>query len=299
MKYILASHAILPESSGQDLVCMNLEQHQLVKQLRRAGQMTRLASIGAYGCLEQSDGIPLEQLGIFHGTAFGNLQETRTVFLQTQSEPEELPSPIKFSCSLSNISSFFIAMITGAQGINQLISQDDFSFEAALYASQISAAMNEVNYALVGATDRFFGTREEHVKALRYPSTTQFGEGTGWFVLSKTASNAIGEIVLVEPFVQGNTEESWNFIFERVFEYRHNNEPVWIVPGLRTKESELTKFLQYISGSRIKHYLNRTGIYPTAAACGLVDLVSKGQTGLYVHVATNNFGQKALLIIRI
>jgi hypothetical protein len=50
----------------------------------------------------------------------------------------------------------------------------------------------------------------------------------------------------------------------------------------------------------MKAYLNKTGIYPTAVAGGIADLICNSRDeGLYVHIARNNKNRAAMTIFRL
>lgn len=316
MKYILAARALLPEpdlgSNTKDLFCPNLdvlEKQILSQRIRRAGHVSRMAYIGAAACLKHFNGkdIPKERLGVFHGTALGNLKETRVVFHQVLREPEGLPSPIQFSNSIDNMSSFFIAGLTGAQGPNMVISQEEFSFEGALLSALLAGEVGEIDFALVGGTDGFFGPREEHLRCLEYPPETKLGEGTGWLLLGRNPSEAFGEIVHVEHFLNCDNNDPKHempplsqIILDRIWEHQRGKEAVWILPGMRTEPFEIETILKKLPSAHMNEYLNKTGIYPTAVANGMADIIlTSHEEGLYVHIARNNMDRAAVTIFRL
>ncbi len=307
MKHVLAAYVLYPDSrqnpACDDLECGNLaalEQEFVPRRPRRAGRMTRMAYIGASACLRRYPRaqIPNDRLGLFHGTALGNLRETHEVFRQVVGQPEELPSPIKFSCSLSTVSAFFAAQVTQARGPNLLVSQGDFSFEGALLAARLSGELGEVDFALVGATDRTSGNRDEHLAVLGYSPETRLGEGSGWLLLGRDAEGARGELAHVELLPKGS---SWVSVVEdRIRRLRPVEGPLWIMPGLRVDAEETESLIQRLPGARLKGYLGRTGIYPTAAACGLAGLFSGApEPGFYAHVVRSESGRAALTLFRV
>jgi hypothetical protein len=307
MKQILAAYALYPDSrqgpACDDLECGNLaalEQEFVPQRPRRAGRMTRMASVGASACLQRYPRaqIPSDRLGLFHGSALGNLRETHEVFRQVVGQPEELPSPIKFSCSLSTASAFFAAQVTQARGPNLLVSQGDFSFEGALLAARSSGELGEVDFALVGATDRTSGNRDEHIAVLGYSTETRLGEGSGWLLLGRDVDGARGELAHVELLPRGG---SWvSAVEQRIRELRPVEEPLWVMPGLRVDAEQAEFLIQRFPGARLQSYLGRTGIYPTAAACGLAGLFCGAQEpGFYAHVVKSESGRVALTLFRV
>lgn len=306
MKYVLAAHALLPQESVDpscdDLECRDLaalERRFVPRRPRHVGRVTRMACIGACACLQQytRGTISGTGLGLFHGTSIGNLREVREVQKQVVREPDELPSPIRFVRSLGNLSAFFAAQVTGALGPNLLVSQGDFSFEGALVSAQLSGQLGEVDFALVGASDGRSGTREEHLAMLGYSADTRTGEGSGWLLLGQDATGARAELVHVELLGKG---KSWVSAAEQVVrEVRRVEESLWILPGLRVDSGESQELAGRLPGARVRGYLGRTGIYPTAAACGIADLLSgPREPGLYVHGSGSENGREALIVLR-
>ncbi len=307
MKQVLAAFALYPDSRqdpmDDDLECRDLaalEREFVPRRPRRVGRMTRMACIGASACRQRHTQaeIPADRLGLFHGTALGNLRETHEVFHQVVGQPEELPSPIRFSCSLSTVSAFFAAQVTGARGPNLLVSQGDFSFEGALLSAVSSGELGEVDFALVGATDGICASRDEHLAVLGYSPETRLGEGSGWLLLGRDAEGALGELAHVELLPKSG---SWvSAVEERIRGFRSAEEPLWVMPGLRVDAEQTESLIQRLPGARLKGYLGRTGFYPTAAACGLAGLFSDApEPGFYAHVVQNETGRVALTLLRL
>ncbi len=310
MQEILASYSILP-----DIDCLDddetgcrtfsridaLLKETLVKPPRRLGHMTKFACAGAVNCLKgsQQQTIPGEALDVFFGTGLGNMQESNLVQRQIFTEPDEMPSPIKFSTSLSNISAFFVAATSGAKGANQVISQNEFSFEGALLSSLLFDNTDRTSYSLVGAADCCFGSRQLHGQYMDFPYETDFGEGTGWLLLGKETDDSLGQILDVR-FVPFGSKKKLAEITNIVKSFRKGDEPVVILPGLRIDDQLLNRISTVLPQISIIPYLNKTGIYPTAAAAGIADLIAQPHSpGLYLHLAQNIRKKTAVTVFRL
>jgi hypothetical protein len=315
LNQILAAYAILPDPDP-DLLTGNLgyqnlkklKKQVLPKAPRRLGHMSQFATIGAAACLQKTDEAKIvrDRLGVFHGSALGNINEVYTVQKQIFLEPEHLPSPIQFSVSLSNMSSFFAAVVTGAMGPNQVVSQGELSFEGALLAAIVSGEINDIDFALVGGTDCFFGSKRETAHCLGYSENTVFGEGTGWLLLGRDPEGSLGEIIDIEQFYVENVTDHDNlsflskYIIDIASRHRHKGESVWIIKGLRVEQRTIADIVKQIPESSVIEYLEKTGIYPTAAAAAIADLISMTpEPGLYFHIAQNGMKQAGLISFRI
>ena len=311
MTSILAAFALLPdptENTGcADLICSDLEALErrfVARRPRRAGRMTRMACVGASGCLAGYDHGETfgKRLGVFHGTALGNLQETCDVVRQVVEEPDQLPSPIRFSCSMSNMSSFFVAQVTGARGPNLLVSQGVLSFEGALLAAVLAQEVGECEHVLVGATDGSLSSREEYVTTLGCPAATCLGEGSGWLLLGPESPGACGDLLHVELLPGGcGDETAWAVeVAGRCRDLAHREEPIRIMPGTGITQEDSRALLALLPGARLQPYLDETGLYPTASAAGLAArLAHPRRAATYAHVARNDERQSSLTLIRV
>ncbi len=302
MKEILAAYAVLPDTKVDEisgcLKCGRIDallKQEFSKPPRRIGQMTRFACVGAAACLKRYEGEKIEKsrIGIFLGTALGNTTESILVQKQIFTEDDQLPSPIKFSASLSNMSAFFAAAVTGIKGPNILISQNEYSFEGAILSAQLCGESDDVDYALVGGADCCFGTKQQLGQYFGFPEDTLFGEGTGWILLGRDSGRSLGEILDVKIFNRFATKKELDpssgfatCIFELVQKHRCSGEAVRILPGVRIEQSTIQQLVESLPGAKALSYLDQTGIYPTAVASGIANIISKAhEPGLYLHLA--------------
>jgi hypothetical protein len=302
--YIKSAFTILPDAfEDRDRICTQIDQLKakiLRKRVRRIGRVSLMSSIGAVACLDAA-GIAVpdgSELGIFHGTSLGNLSETNRVFQESISLNGAFPSPINFANSLCNITAFHIAQMTGANGPNILVVQEEFSFEGALRALFLSAQDPSLRWALAGATDQFVPPRGEHALRVNLDPELMFGEGSGWVCLSRTEEDCIGELLDVSEFVMGS---NWSdSLSDRIQMYRSDGEQVVILPGLRITPEDLAEAKEKVPECTIRPYLDRTGHYPTASASGVaLMLLERTTPALVVHLAKNAAGRMALILFRV
>jgi len=313
LRDILSAFAILPDSNPDAetgrRTCRNLEDIKmqvLAKAPRRIGYMTKYACIGAVGCLKNWNqaGNEGKTLGIFHGSALGNINETHIVQQQIFKEENQLPSPIRFSMSLSNMSSFNIAVLTGARGPNILISQDELSFEGAMLSSCLAFESQSIEMSLIGGTDCCFGTNRELSNALGLSEETAFGEGTGWLLLGRDSDHSLGEFLDVRMFRFANNEDLSEVFLEEIQKamdlFKEEQESVFILPGLRIDCAFVEELSNSFPKVHMVHYLEKTGIYPTASAAGIADIINSAHpSGLYLHLAQDKGNQAAIMIFRL
>jgi len=72
------------------------------------------------------------------------------------------PSPNQFANSVSNAAAFVLARICEVTGTVLTISQEELSFESALWLAQSYLESGEIELALVGGCDIFTPTIEEY-----------------------------------------------------------------------------------------------------------------------------------------
>ena len=92
----------------------------------------------------------------------GNVDEIMPFITQVFKHDGGFPSPNQFANSVSNAAAFFLARICEIKGIVLTISQEELSFESALWLAQSYLESGEIDLALVGGCDVFTPTVEEY-----------------------------------------------------------------------------------------------------------------------------------------
>jgi hypothetical protein len=182
----------------------DLVQKMMGQPMRRAGRFIKLVCCGALACMSR---VPEEKLrgrsiGIFLATGLGNIDEILPFITQVFKHDGGFPSPNQFANSVSNAAAFFLAKFCGIQGVVLTVSQEELSFESALWLAQSYLAAGEIDLALVGGCDVFTPSVEDYRERLnlvpgRY-RRAPLGENSSWLLLGGDGKTKIGDILTVE-----------------------------------------------------------------------------------------------------
>ncbi len=182
----------------------DLVQKMMGQPMRRAGRFIKLVCCGALACMSR---VPEETLrgrsiGIFLATGLGNIDEILPFITQVFKHDGGFPSPNQFANSVSNAAAFFLAKACGIKGVVLTVSQEELSFESALWLAQGYLASGEIDLALVGGCDVFTPSVEDYRERLNLvPGRCRrapLGEGSAWFLLGGDGEAKIGDILSVE-----------------------------------------------------------------------------------------------------
>ncbi|HCS76568.1 MAG TPA: hypothetical protein DIW05_02185, partial [Syntrophaceae bacterium] len=164
----------------------DLVQKIMGQPMRRAGRFIKLVCCGALSCMQ---GAPKEVLqgkrtGIFLSTGLGNIDEILPFITQVFKHDGGFPSPNQFANSVSNAAAFFLAKACDVKGTVITVSQEELSFESALWLAQSYLDAGEIELALVGGCDVFTPAVEDYRERLnlvpgRY-RRAPLGEGSSW-----------------------------------------------------------------------------------------------------------------------
>lgn len=146
----------------------DLVQKMMGQPMRRAGRFIKLVCCGALACMSR---VPEETLrgrsiGIFLATGLGNIDEILPFITQVFKHDGGFPSPNQFANSVSNAAAFFLAKACGIKGVVLTVSQEELSFESALWLAQGYLAAGEIDLALVGGCDVFTPSVEDYRERL-------------------------------------------------------------------------------------------------------------------------------------
>ena len=128
--------------------------------LRRAGRFIKLVCCGALTCLKSlpAEDLKDKKIGIFLATGLGNVDEILPFITQVFKHEGGFPSPNQFANSVSNAAAFFLAKVSEIKGVVLTVSQEELSFESALWLAQSYLESGEIDLALVGGCDVFTPT---------------------------------------------------------------------------------------------------------------------------------------------
>ena len=116
----------------------DLVQKIMGQPMRRAGRFIKLVCCGALTCFQSvpKETLQAQKVGIFLATGLGNIDEILPFITQVFKHDGGFPSPNQFANSVSNAAAFFLARVCGVKGVVLTISQEELSFESALWLAQ-------------------------------------------------------------------------------------------------------------------------------------------------------------------
>jgi hypothetical protein len=280
--------------------------------MRRAGRFIKMVCCGGLACLQKVslDYLKGKKTGIFLATGLGNVDEILPFITQVFKHGGGFPSPNQFANSVSNAAAFILARICEVTGTVLTISQEELSFEAALWMAQSYLESGEIELALVGGCDIFTPTIEEYRERVNLTTSNSrfmpMGEGSSWLLLGKDDEKNIGDILAVdfgdeiikpEEFSSGANILSWS---EKLISSAVSGESEeliknhFLLPGFRLKEidAELWKKKDW----EIDDYLPSCGIHSTAAAFGIARALREKSSALFVHYNCHASGKQVLVV---
>lgn len=287
----------------------DLVQKMMGQPMRRAGRFIKLVCLGALACL---NGVPPEELkekkvGIFLATGLGNIDEILPFITQVFKHDGGFPSPNQFANSVSNAAAFFLARVSDIKGIVLTISQEELSFESALWLAQSYLESGELDLALVGGCDVFTPSVEDyrermHLSPGQYRSAPM-GEGSSWLLLGGNDANKLGDILSVElesPIKEAG-KISPHHLLKQCEELGARILPAiedrgmsrLFLPGLRLFDIDEASWKK--RGWDIEDYLPHCGISSTASAFGLARAFLTKRSALVVHGNHHANGRQALV----
>jgi hypothetical protein len=280
--------------------------------MRRAGRFIKMVCCGGLACLQKVslDYLKGKKTGIFLATGLGNVDEIMPFITEVFKHGGGFPSPNQFANSVSNAAAFVLAQICEVAGTVITISQEELSFESALWLAQGYLECGEIELALVGGCDIFTPTVEEYRKRVNLTSNNSrllpMGEGSSWLLLGKDKEKNIGDIMAVdfgnkiiapEEFSAGEnilnrSEELISAALPKESAGQIKNR--FLLPGFRVNEIDADFWKQ--KGWEINDYLSFCGIHSTAAAFGIARTLQEKSSALFVHYNFHASGKQVLVV---
>lgn len=300
------SESLMPSSTD------NLVLEIMGQPMRRAGRFIKMACCGALACLKS---IPPEDLkdrkiGIFLATGLGNIDEVLPFIKQVFKHDGGFPSPNQFANSVSNAAAFFLAQMCEVKGVVLTISQEELSFESAIWLAQSYLESGEIDLAMVGGCDVFTPTFDDYRERLNLTSDNArplpLGEGSSWLMIGNGGRKKLGDILAVEInedkllfsgiSASEKIEKSCTDFLSRISEstgISMNNITPRLLSGFRIPDldAEYWRHRNWI----IEDYLPHCGIHSTAAAFGLARALLGPANMLYVHYNCHASGKRAMV----
>lgn len=268
----------------------SLVQEIMGQPMRRAGRFIKMVACGGLACLQKVslDYLKGKKTGIFLATGLGNVDEIMPFITEVFKHGGGFPSPNQFANSVSNAAAFVLAKICDVTGTVLTVSQEELSFESALWLAQSYLESAQLDLALVGGCDIFTPTVEEYRERLNLDCCGSrglpMGEGSSWLLLGHDAKENIGEILAVK-FGEEKIEPDG-------FCARENNRI--ILPGFRMSAADINFWRQ--KGWAPEDYLPCCGIHSTAAAYGIARVFREKSNKRFVHYNDQASGRHALVL---
>src|SRR4030042_171126 len=211
------------------------------------------------------------------------------------------PSPNQFANSVSNAAAFFLARICEIKGIVLTISEEELSFESALWLAQSYLENGEIDLALVGGCDVFTPTVEEYRERMDLkPDNSRMlamGEGSSWLLLGGGSKEKIGDILAVEfgnelmPGAEFSASENILRASEKLIAKAVlSGKKRFLLPGFRM--NKIDSHFWKLKGWEVDDYLPYCGIHPTATAFGIARALQEKPSALFVHYNCHASGKQ-------
>ena len=271
--------------------------------MRRAGRFIKMVCCGALSCLKKAPPgyLKTKKVGIFLSTGLGNVDEILPFITQVLNHEGGFPSPNQFANSVSNAAAFFLARICEIKGIVLTISEEELSFESALWLAQSYLENGEIDLALVGGCDVFTPTVEEYRERMDLkPDNSRMlamGEGSSWLLLGGGSKEKIGDILAVEfgnelmPAAEFSASENILSASEKLIAKAVlSGKKRFLLPGFRM--NKIDSHFWKLKGWEVDDYLPYCGIHSTAAAFGIARALQENPSALFVHYNCHASGKQ-------
>lgn len=302
---LMLNRNALWEENELPLNADGLVQEIIGQPMRRAGRFIKMVACGGFACLQQVslDYLKGKKTGIFLATGLGNVDEILPFITEVFKHGGGFPSPNQFANSVSNAAAFVLARICDVTGTVLTISQEELSFESALWLAQTYMQSGQIELALVGGCDIFTPTVEDYRERvnLRCDNSRKMpmGEGSSWLLLGRDDERNIGEILAVDLGEKiaiseeiSRDESFLSDLMPQGNEIREKNRIV--LPGFRAKKTDVNFWQQ--KGWTVDDYLPCCGIHSTAAAFGIALSLREKPSSLLLHYNFHASGKRALVL---
>lgn len=289
----------------------DLVQKIMGQPLRRAGRFIKLVCCCAMTCLKavEPEKLKGKKIGIFLATGLGNIDEILPFITQVFKHDGGFPSPNQFANSVSNAAAFFLARVCEIKGVVLTISEEELSFESALWLAQSYLEAGEIELALVGGCDVFTPTVADYRERMDLtPDNSRsvpMGEGSSWLLLGNDYGGKIGDILAVEfgnkliPPEEFSVSENILSQCEKIISVSASKGDAWqekkrfLLPGFRI--NKIDSSFWKLKGWHVDDYLPYCGIHSTAVAFGLARFLLTQPSALCVHYNCHASGKQALI----
>lgn len=242
------------------------------RELRRMSKIIRNGIVSAKIALNDS-GLENPE-AILTGTGLGCAADTEKFLMAMSENKETLLTPTSFIQSTHNTLGGGIAIGLGCHNYNMTYVNRGFSFESALLDAQLMMDAQEIENALVGGFDEM---TENHNKLLLTTAHYEIGkgavagQGSGFFVLEKTASDkTYAELKELKTIYKPEESAIETEVVNLLKAHAVDKSDCIVLMGYNGVEAEQNKYekLQQsvFENSCIAQYKNLSGEYYTSSA---------------------------------
>lgn len=150
--------------------------------IRRIDRYIELCVAGGLNCVGDRK-LP-DHTGVYLATRYGAVTTSAKVMEAIVAEGD-MPRPLHFVNTLGNSACFYLTRLLGTTGNTLVISQEELSFEAALFHAWLDLHQGNVKAALVGGIDEVALPLQQQADRLGVKASGFFTEGTHWLLLEK------------------------------------------------------------------------------------------------------------------
>lgn len=167
------------------------------ERIRRIDRYIELCVAGGLNCVGNR-GVPA-RTGVYLATRYGAVSTSAKV-METIIAEGEMPKPLHFVNTLGNSACFYLTRLLHTTGHTLVISQEQFSFEAALFHAWLDLQQGNIEAALVGGIDEMALPLAHQAERWGVSAGGVFTEGTHWLLLDKKDTiDAGGNLWLEQP----------------------------------------------------------------------------------------------------
>jgi len=220
--------------------------------------------------------------GVYLATRFGAVTTSAKV-MESIVANGEMPKPLHFVNTLGNSACFYLTRMLGTTGNTLVVSQEQFSFEAALFHAWLDLQGGQINAALVGGIDEVALPLEQHAKRLGVQATGFFSEGTHWLLLEKDTPCTVATESLV--FGQPRYINDLSELSKHLQNYKSGLLQTTFIPS----SDEINVLKNHHLTTPASDNVTSHGVYSGALLIALCEtLNSEGGDG--IHLAKNDRG---------
>ncbi|WP_049721089.1 hypothetical protein [Gilvimarinus polysaccharolyticus] len=154
------------------------------QRIRRIDRYIQLCLAGGLSCVAGRE-LPTET-GLYLATRYGAVATSAQV-ISTIEQEGQLPKPVHFVNSLGNSAGFYLTQLLQITGNTLVVSQEEFSFEAALLHACLDLNSGRISTALIGGFDEVTLPFAQQLERLGLAANTAvLHEGSHWLLLEQS-----------------------------------------------------------------------------------------------------------------